>query len=754
MGLAQNAFEWLQLQMYAPHGVCLTWSAPLMWSYIISDSIIALSYFSIPFALFYFIRKRQDIGFSSVFILFGLFILACGATHVMDVWKLWKPNYWTDVFVREFTAVISLGTAIFLWRLMPKALAIPSPMQLREKNEALVFENRERKQAENRFKRLLEATPDAMVVASDLGEIEMVNAQTEQLFGYPRAQLVGRHIGVLIPELKLQVDDRPESSEKVDKDRGLFGKHKDGYEFEVEVSRSPLETADGQLVLSAIRDVSERKEAERKLVESQALFQNAFDHAPIGIGLVKPDGSWFDTNNALQNILGYSKEELHTMTFKDITHPDDLDSGLIFVKEMLERKRDSFWMEKRYLNKDGEVVWVLLSVSAVCSVNDEVDYFIAQIQDITQQKRTYAKVHESEARFRSSFDNAGAGMALVDKEGTYLEVNSALCKMLGYSEDELLGSTFQSITHPEDVDNEATQLEPMAQKDVQSFQREKRFLRKDGSYLWTLINVSNVYDQEGNVSYFVNQIQDISEQKRAAADLEAYADKLERSNRDLQDFAYVASHDLQEPLRMVSSYVQLLSKRYGDQLDEDAKDFIAYAVDGAKRMQKLINDLLEYSRVNTRGKTLTRISSQHALDTAMKNLAFAVEEKGAQISHDTLPEVTADDGQLSLVFQNLIANALKFQAEDTPKIHVGAERCSKRGKPQWLFSVKDNGIGMKAESLERIFTLFQRLHAREQYEGTGIGLAICRRIIERHGGKIWVESSLGEGSTFYFTLPC
>lgn len=242
---------------------------------------------------------------------------------------------------------------------------------------------------------------------------------------------------------------------------------------------------------------------------------------------------------------------------------------------------------------------------------------------------------------------------------------------------------------------------------------------------------------------------DITEAVEAEQALARRAEELARSNQDLEDFAYVASHDLQEPLRMVSCYTGLLAERYRGRLDADADEFIAYITDGVTRMQALIRDLLAYSRVSTRGRQIAPVSSEEALDRALTNLRAAIAESGAAIERGPLPVVPADPAQLSQVFQNLVGNSLKFRGEAAPRVRISAVRVG----AEWVFSVADNGIGIEPRYAETVFGLFQRLHTAQEYAGTGIGLTICKKIIERHGGRIWVESELGRGAVFHFTIP-
>ena len=270
--------------------------------------------------------------------------------------------------------------------------------------------------------------------------------------------------------------------------------------------------------------------------------------------------------------------------------------------------------------------------------------------------------------------------------------------------------------------------------------------RRDGSTFLIEMTLSSLQSPEGLVTL---AIRDVRVRRRAEALLLRKMEELNRSNEDLRQFTYVASHDLQEPLRTVAGFTQLLSRRYKGRLDADADEFIAFAVDGAKRMQQLIEDLLAYSRIGTKGGALLRISSEEALERALMNLERTIAESGAVVTHDLLPTILADKGQMIQLFQNLVGNAVKYRGAATPRVHISAVE----PRPQeWVFSVRDNGLGIERQYFEKIFGVFQRLHTREEFPGTGIGLAICKRIVERHGGSISVESEPGRGSTFWFAL--
>lgn len=356
-------------------------------------------------------------------------------------------------------------------------------------------------------------------------------------------------------------------------------------------------------------------------------------------------------------------------------------------------------------------------------------------------------VRESVARYRSLFDGVPVGLYRTSPEGQILDANPALVKMLFYPDREAFLKADAADVYVDPRARERWQALVEREGIVHDFKMQMRCF--DGSVLWVKDSARVVYDANGRVLYYEGALEDITERKGAAEALRQTMAELARSNAELEQFAYVASHDLQEPLRMVASYMQLLQRRYQGKLDADAEEFIAYAVDGARRMQELINDLLAYSRVSSRGKPFEPIACEAALDEALANLQMAIEESGAVIIHDPLPTVMADGTQLMQLFQNIIGNAIKFQNRRVPHVHVSAERQAS----EWVFSVRDNGIGIDPQYHERIFAIFQRLHTREEYPGTGIGLAICKRIVARHGGRIWVESQPGEGSTFHFAIP-
>ncbi len=351
---------------------------------------------------------------------------------------------------------------------------------------------------------------------------------------------------------------------------------------------------------------------------------------------------------------------------------------------------------------------------------------------------------QSKELFRALFYRSPIGTYIV-QNGHFRLVNRQLAYISGYEEDELIGRPSLGFVLAEDRDIVRENALRMLKGEC-SLGYEFRIVTKQAKIKWVMETVAPVLYQRKRAT--LGSLMDVTERKLVEERLRQSTLEIQRSNAELEQFAYVISHDLQEPLRMVSSYTQLLAKRYGNKLDADADEFISYAVEGAKRMQTLLHELLEYSRVGTRGKPFSLVNCEHVVDQAMANLKIAIEECGATVSYDVLPTVLGDEGQLVRLFQNLIGNAIKFRREQPPQVLISAQR----RQHVVTFSVQDNGIGIDPQHSQSVFEIFRRLHTTEEYPGTGMGLAICKKIVERHGGHISVQSQPGKGSTFYFTI--
>jgi PAS domain S-box-containing protein len=486
-------------------------------------------------------------------------------------------------------------------------------------------------ESERKYRGLLEAAPDAMVVVDQDGKIVLLNLQAEKQFGYRRDELVSQKITNIIPKgfaERLVSDGTRSPAEALAQQIGtgleLKGRRKDGSEFPIEIMLSPLETGGEILVTAAIRNITERKRVDDALRQNEERFRlivsDVRDYANI---MLDPDGFIVSWNEGAERIKGYRAEEIIGQHFSRFYPAEDIREGI-----------PSFELEQA--TKNGR------------------------------------------------FEDKGWR------------------------------------------------------------------LRKDGSRFLANIVITALRDERGQLRGFGKITRDLTERRQSEDHLMKAMEKLKRSNGELEQFAYVASHDLQEPLRMVASYTQLLARRYKGRLDADADEFIAFAVEGCNRMQRLIQDLLSYSRAGATGEALQEISSENTLEDALRNLQVIIEETGAIVTHDSMPTIMTNRTELVQLFQNLIGNAIKYRSDEIPRIHVSA---TKDSAAEWIFSVRDNALGIEPQYFDRIFILFQRLHGQEQFEGTGIGLAICKKIVDRLGGRIWVESQFKKGSTFYFTVP-
>jgi PAS domain S-box-containing protein len=511
---------------------------------------------------------------------------------------------------------------------MTKEQLLNELKEMRQELQSLDSCRQEMQSVQRKYDRLLQSTPDAMLFVGRNARIVLANQQVEKLFGYSNEELVGKDLHVLIPE-RFRGRHRNNVASYFSDPRTrpmgtrlqIYGLRKDGAEFPADISLSPLEAEGGLLVIAAIRDITDRKRAEREAAEGQKL-RLAQEVARIG------------------------------------TYEWDIQTDVM---------RWTPEMEALYGLQPG-----------------------------------------------------GFGK-------TYAE--------------------WVTLVHPEDRPEAEEAMRNAIQQGV--FETEFRAVWPNGTLRWLAARGVVFKNGDGKPRRLVGVNIDITERRKTEEDMARLLSELQRSNKELEQFAYIASHDLQEPLRMIASYVQLLEQKYKGRLDEKADKYIYFAVDGALRMQNLIEALLAYSRVTTRGAPFDPVDTNLVFTHVVVNLSAVIKENHAVVTKDPLPTVRGDEAQLAQLFQNLIGNAIKFRKPDTPPlVHVSA----KKARKQWAFSVRDNGIGMEAKYFDRIFQIFQRLHTHAEYPGTGIGLAICKRIVERHGGRIWLESAPGEGTTFFFTL--
>ncbi len=604
------------------------------------------------------------------------------------------------------------------------------------------------KESEGKLKALFELLPVGVSITDKERNILDVNLALENILGLSRSDLLKgmretrkylRSDGTEMP-----VEEFP--SVRALKEEGSIQSSEMGIIKEdcsiiwTDVSAIALPFSDGQVVIIT-RDITESKKAEEKIKKLANIVESSDD----AIVTESFDGIITSWNKGAEQIYGYLAEEVLGKNFS-ILEPDNLKGEIKQFSEKIKQGKKIQHYETLRLKKDGTIINVSVTLSPVFGASGEPVALSAIVRDITENIKAKEALRLSNIYNRSLIEASLDPLVTIGHDGKITDVNTSTEFVTGYSRDELIGTDFMNyFTEPEKA--KKGYKEVFKEGFVSDYALEIR--HRNGSITPVLYNASVYKDESGEVVGVFAAARDITERKKAEEILKLKLEELARSNAELEQFAYVSSHDLQEPLRMVTSYLQLLQRRYQGNIDDKADKYIHFAVDGAFRMQNLINDLLEFSRVTTRGREPEPTDSEFVLNQVLSNLELYIKENKATVSHGSLPEVMADSTQLVQVFQNLIINGIKFHSEEAPKIHISAEKKAS----EWVFSVQDNGIGIDPQYSEKIFEVFKRLHKKEEYPGTGIGLAICKKIVERHGGRIWVESELGKGSTFYFTLP-
>ena len=479
----------------------------------------------------------------------------------------------------------------------------------------------------------------------------------------------------------------------------------------------------------------------RELLSRERELTDFIENAAVALHWVGEDGTILWANKAELQLLGYAREEFVGHNIAEFHVDQEVISDIL---RRLKKNEELHGVEARMRCKDGGVKYVSLN-SSVYRDDERFLHTRCVTLDLTEQKRA----NEMQERLSAIVENSDDAIISKDLNGIIRSWNRGAERIFGYTPEEIIGRHISTLAVPERIDEIPDILSHLARGERVDHYETKR-QTKDGKVLTISLTVSPVRDSAGVITGASKIARDITERENQNRALEQANVILRQANADLQQFAYSASHDLQEPLRMVSTYSELLKREFGSQLGPTADEYIGYAVQGAQRMEQLLADLRAYTLASTSEQIpATDVDAGAMLDKALANLAVSIKDSGASITRSDLPHVTLHEFHMEQIFQNLIGNAIRYSSKAPPQIHVAA----KRQAGEWIFSVQDNGIGIDSQYKEQIFELFKRLHSFAAYPGTGMGLSICKRIIERAGGRIWVESEPGKGSTFFFTLP-
>jgi len=459
-------------------------------------------------------------------------------------------------------------------------------------------------------------------------------------------------------------------------------------------------------------------------------YESIFDNSPHGLAIVSIKGDWLEVNHKICSITGYPKEELLETNFQSITHPEDLGKDLNKVKQLLDRKIDSYTMEKRYIRKDGSMVWVLLSASAVFDENNQVKYFVAQVQDITREKIL---------RYREKiiFDDGDIGLAICDKNGKWLEANKKFATILEYSVDELLTLDFQTITHPDDLKQDLKFLQQFLELSLTVHSWKKRYITKFGNPVWCIVSVKKTNDIESNDTIFVCSIQSIDELVKMESDLTVTNNKLLKTVEELMHFNYFASHDLKESVRTIHNYCEIVA-----QDPEKNKKYLTRIADKSEHLNNLIDDLLLYSKLSATKDRASRFSATQTIQMICEDFRNEILIKNLKINchfDDDLHLFTHKTTFYHILF-NLISNAIKYA-------HKNIDIYIRLSKFRTLVKIYDDGDGVDLQFHKKIFEPFFRLH--DKLNGTGLGLSLCKKMVEKLGGKISIKSQ-NNSTLFWF----
>jgi PAS domain S-box-containing protein len=779
---------------FSPHGFCYLWNRQLMWLHVVSDIAIAVAYFTIPFTLLWFIRKRRDIPFSWIFGLFALFIVACGVTHLMEVWNIWHTAYWLEGVLKAITALASISTAIVLARSVPALVQLPSPEAWRLANIALEAEINQHRETENRVREqearyrdiaeLVELTHDAIFVRDLASKIVYWNSAAERLYGWTNEEAIGATTHQLLKTVF------PEPLEEIEADLLRHGSWEGELthtcrngEVRTVSSRWALRRdVNGEPVsmLESNRDVTARSNEDKK-------FRGLLESAPDPMVIVDGEGVIRLVNVRTQTVFGYSREELigHPV---EIIVPERFREGHVVRRSRYAQcpvtRAMGADLELYGRRKDGSEFPVEISLSPLETRGGTL--ISSAIRDVSERIRIQKDLRDAneflEQRVQSRTEElatANAGLiksqesiALaqrVARVGTFEFDGSTgraswtpgLEAIYGLERGSFSGTVeaWLSMVHPEDREHAKRHLE-IAIETHSPYSNQYRILRADGEIRWIRAQGQLFFGQQGEFRRLVGANLDITDSKNKENEIVALNTTLERrveertrelsfANKELESFSYSVSHDLRAPLRHIDGFARILSEEYAAELPEDGRSYLARILKSTTDMGKLIDSLIKLAHLGRRELSCEKVNLGELVKSVIADLPQTDASRNVEWRIETLPKVNCDPDLLRIVLTNLLSNALKFtRTRAAAVIEVGT--AAKNG--DLAYFVKDNGVGFDPNYADKLFGVFQRLHAQEKFEGTGIGLATVQRIIHRHGGRIWAESALDQGATFFFTF--
>ena len=782
-----------------PHGYCYLWNPWIVWLHVVSDSLIALSYFCIPIALVYFVRRRKDLPFDWIFLMFGLFILGCGTTHLMEVWTIWRPVYVLSGVIKALTAAISVVTALVLIPLVPKALALPSQAQISELNQRLQGQIAEREHAkealqqtlrqaeramsdaagqrilvaesryveevlqesQDRLQGIIDAAMDAIITIDEKHTIVMFNRAAEEMFRCSAKEALGTQVHRFLPVRFRAAHsshirnfaDTGTTNRAMGALEPLCALRADGQEFPIEASISQVESAGRRLFTVIIRDISERRMIEEQLRDQAQILDMS------QVMLREKDGRILLWTAGAKKMYGFAREEALGAISHELLKTK-------FPKTLTEIERhletSGTWEgELTHQKKDGTEVFVAVLMVVEQPVPGRAPRILEVMTDTTARKRAEQSLRDSQARFTGIIESAMDAIVAIDNDQRIVLLNPAAEKMfcvtageaLGQRLDRFLPERYREAHHGHVKQFARTGVTTRAMATLGSV----RGLRSTGEEFPLEASISQL--EVGGTKLFTVILRDISERKRAEDEIRELNEDLERRveertaqlqlvNRELEAFTYSVSHDLRAPIRHIDGFTKLLVEESAESLTPEAQRYLHRIQEGSHRMGVLVDELLDLTRVGRHGLRMEATDLNVLVRQVVTMLQPEYENRKVEWKLGELPHVMCDSTLVRQVFQNLLSNALKYSR---PRPQAVIEVGKTSDQEQTVF-VRDNGVGFSMKYADKLFGVFQRLHRVEEFEGTGIGLATVQRIIQKHGGRVWAEAELDHGATFYFTL--